>query len=1130
MLLGERKGRIMTPFGLLKRAIALCTATFGLFATVIFVSPSSGAAQGLSLDLQGWVVEGFQPPIRPGGRANTIAVHPNGSVTLVASESGGLFQSTDGGNKWQHVDSLPVFYTNAVAFAKDNVVIVTATEDFSVSNRGGIWRSENGGKSWAQVTSPSAPSGVTLRFSAYEISIAPDTGNIYVATSFGVSIGDPEGKTWTHVDPFGFVFGNAGDRRVISVLALPKNLVLAGGPAGIVRSTDGGTTWVGTTALGLAIADWVIGDMHAFGRSPAANDQAYVVAPAKLDDAKQKFAGLLKDPFNAACKDTECQYMVLYRTTDGGDTWKGQFIAPLNTCRPKGGCCGGIGFVKAIGKGTSFDLYVSNRCIVWKLPHGATTWETLIRWDFDPSLKTSEVGDTRDLAFNTKNEPILVASDGGLARPPSVVDVQMALKALKDAGGAAYYFGAISGSFDAGTQKALTKYQSDHGLTPSGTIDQPTIKSLGLLWTLVGDEGLVKGNGPNGYNALQIYEVKGQWIGNYVHNLYFGTQDNGLWSSSDTGTTWQSCCNEGGFIEAENHVPSESDSQITFSTNPPPGGVNRKLLGLLFGGAKVVDWKLTNCEDCGHPKIIRKNFHVQGVNLVLGPAQPQPGHPNVWIPKIIWLKGLARTPDFGLNWEPYANFDDDRRDLPKVSAPPTQMPVPGQKTAPVLYQAIRTGFDWNKAEIIQLARILKKPSDPKASVTTPTSTKGYMTGFGGIGLSGNGDYCVFGVDPGDKNHVIAADTFSEQMMETTDGGYNWTAMPLLTSLVKDGGKLNFSGRIFSSQYPNSWYAQASPVTQASVISFCPDNPNVVAVGTVQNGIFISADHGKDGTWKEAHGSKRATLISSLHWRKPDDIIVSSYGRGLWRVKFKYLINLLGLPCRSPNCIDFYIPPPGPTVAPQPTNPYDQVLVAFGGAIEGARITNGIVQEVYVRPATTVAFGTDLKQVPQIKVTETTEPVRFQGIRSVPRPPAEARIITGLTLKKRGERSKLVGFQFSPRPRSMYTPEERPEAEERPVGPPAEQKAYLEVLSTSVGPGSTIQLSGRGLSPEIRIEIAVDGNTVQKLATDREGKFSSALQAPTQFGSHSLTLIDSVSRKILDGAMISVTPIDRSRSR
>ena len=46
---------------------------------------------------------------------------------------------------------------------------------------------------------------------------------------------------------------------------------------------------------------------------------------------------------------------------------------------------------------------------------------------------------------------------------------------------------------------------------------------------------------PNGYNALQIAEVKGQWIDNAAkYDLYSGVQDNRIWASGDAGLTWPS--------------------------------------------------------------------------------------------------------------------------------------------------------------------------------------------------------------------------------------------------------------------------------------------------------------------------------------------------------------------------------------------------------------------------------------------------------------------------------------------------------------------------------------------------------------------------------------------------------------
>jgi photosystem II stability/assembly factor-like uncharacterized protein len=1051
-------------------AAALCAAARILSASLIFITSVTVSADDASsaVGFHKWSIEELQPPIKPGGRANTIAVHPkDNNLILVASESGGLFRSENGGDTWTHVDSLHVLYTNAVAFAKDpKVALLTASEDSSVSNHGGIWRSEDGGKTWTQIPSPSPPSwAAAKRLSAYEISIAADSGKIYVASSFGLLISDdPQGKTWNNpVDPFSDLIGSSYDRRVLSAAALSVtaqacdgtqgggNLVLAGGRAGIRRSVDGGKTWCKPAQstgcnpdLGKKDETGCIVDMHALGRSPTTPDHAYVAVPSYND-------GKL--------------FMRVYQTVNGGDTWTLMHASPQGTIG-----AGGIAFVKAIHNQVfdTDDLYFSNRLTISKgittfFPY-CTDWGSLICIEWSPFVEypaTSEAGDTRDIAFNSKNEPILAATDGGVIKAP---------------------------------------------LGPG-------------IWTFAGANN--RGNGPNGFNALQIYELQGQWIANTRHDVYFGTQDNSLWSSASSTTDkfWTACCNEGGFIEGEYHVAAESDAQITFSTGfrlAPDG--NSRLPGLLFpaglgnwAGAESWPAPLGPASGWpGWPKIIWKNFHVQGIEEL-----------NLTDPfgiEISQKRGLAFTPDQGKTWKQYAIIADDRLDLPRLSISGKGTP---QETV-VLYQAIRADIytGASKIEKEALARIVKKKDADGASVSYPA-----MTNFGafGMGPTMNANYRVFAVDPDDVDHLIAPDSDKGRMMETTDGGDTWTEIPKLTQLVKDGGKLNFTGVVFFNG-TTPWY----PSVQATAISFYADDPNMVAVGTLQNGIFISSDRGK--TWKKVTGSEKATLISSMHWRRADDLIVSTYGRGLWRVRFQLVMPVTTVFCNSPDCFPIYLqPPPG-----ERPSPYDQVAIAYGGHIEGARVADGILRELFVQPSTTIVFAADPQQVRDINVTETTTPVGFQGIPTMPRPPEGARIITGLTLKKRGEGSELVGFLFSPRLRSLYTPKQRSDAEERPVGrteSPTAGKPYLELLTGSVTvPNGRIQIAGRNLRAGSPVEIAFDGSTVQRVVPHREGRFSSAVQAPSQFGIYSLTLIDSATGRVLNGAMVSVRPEDRPPSR
>jgi len=148
---------------------------------------------------------------------------------------------------------------------------------------------------------------------------------------------------------------------------------------------------------------------------------------------------------------------------------------------------------------------------------------------------------------------------------------------------------------------------------------------------------------------------------------------------------------------------------------------------------------------------------------------------------------------------------------------------------------------WNGFDVYKLARVATSPFSSAISLRYPA-----MNNFHGLGFTATmwGMYGAFAIDPGNPNHLIAADIIQKKIMQTTDGGDNWAEIPQLTSLVTDGGRFAFHVEIKS---------------QISAISFNPDFPNMVALGTLQNGVFISGDSG--ATWTKIPGSESVTFIA-----------------------------------------------------------------------------------------------------------------------------------------------------------------------------------------------------------------------------------------------------------------------------
>jgi photosystem II stability/assembly factor-like uncharacterized protein len=189
------------------------------------------------------------PKVPEGGRALSIAVRSNDAKRIVvASESGGLFQTFDGGKYWLHLDAFPNYKPIDVASASlaPDVVIATAQSQYRKINDGGIWRGTADGANWIQPPgwAPAPGPGCTDRPSAYGISHMPLTRTFFVGTDCGLAVSNDDGVTWTNqiLDPSA-AGSSLFKNRIHSVLVINRTSGVAVGDGGLFFLSPSGV-WI----------------------------------------------------------------------------------------------------------------------------------------------------------------------------------------------------------------------------------------------------------------------------------------------------------------------------------------------------------------------------------------------------------------------------------------------------------------------------------------------------------------------------------------------------------------------------------------------------------------------------------------------------------------------------------------------------------------------------------------------------------------------------------------------------------------------------------------------------------------------------------------------------------------------
>ena len=285
--------------------------------------------------------------------ASTLLSQKNGS--LIASNSLSVFQSTDNGNSWIEIkDGIHSLHVNSILIDhKDTIFAGTASQ--------GIYRSDDFGQTWSSINE-GLPELAITQLGLHESGVlfaglqteglfqSNDGGNSWISVNDGIT----EGPGAQQIDAISVLkeaiyistnnyttvyksinLGQSWERitegliPIDHVLEITKNQFIAKGGGGLIRSEDGGNSWIRINN-GIGLSDVVSIQSDESGELFVATYRSGVFSSLNSGDdwSNMSFPSLpSQDPFlqgmalNSTGSIVVSTQDMMFMSTDRGDTW-----------------------------------------------------------------------------------------------------------------------------------------------------------------------------------------------------------------------------------------------------------------------------------------------------------------------------------------------------------------------------------------------------------------------------------------------------------------------------------------------------------------------------------------------------------------------------------------------------------------------------------------------------------------------------------------------------------------------------------------------------------------------------------------------------------------------------------------